>query len=222
MLPAVLPLQSLLQYPGFFLQTFPPGVPLILVLDKAFGAVTEGDRKILSTGVFYLFHNLSGKPEPVFKRTAIFICPVVEKRDGKLIDEIPFMHGMDLNPVESRTLCIESALPELKELSPCKRTMEGQEGIGFQQRVYGYFPVVQKNHGYQQGADALFQQDLPDRGVFFDPEPAGFLFRAAHILEDAQQAFRYFKGEGDHSTARLNFSRVSFVGIPLASQPRAA
>ena len=91
-------LQPLLQGPPHFL--FPVKGGLVIALDVGLQRQAHGDHKIRAAGGLDPLHNLPGTAEAVLQRPAVFVRPVVHKGQGKLVQQIPPVHGVDLNPRE--------------------------------------------------------------------------------------------------------------------------
>lgn len=51
--------------------------------------------------MFDSFYNIRSEAQPVFQTSAILICAVVVDGDGKLVQQISFMHRMNLHAVKS-------------------------------------------------------------------------------------------------------------------------
>ena len=73
---------------------------LVIALDVGLQRQAHGDHKIRAAGGLDPLHNLPGTAEAVLQRPAVFVRPVVHKGQGKLVQQIPPVHGVDLNPRE--------------------------------------------------------------------------------------------------------------------------
>ena len=63
--------------------------------------VTEGYGVILTASLLDGLNDLGGKAVAVLKASTVFIGTLVEELDGKLVEEVALMHGVNLNTVNA-------------------------------------------------------------------------------------------------------------------------
>ena len=105
------------------------------VLHHALGAVPEGDDEIFAAAGLDLLDDLFGKAEPVFEAAAVLVGPLVEDGDGELVEQIPFVDGVDLDAVETGPFGVVSA--EAEGLDNLVDFVDGQRPAGLIQPAVG-------------------------------------------------------------------------------------
>ena len=103
-----------------FLVVFPGQCAHPEVLRFGYHTVTQRYREVIPACLFDLLYDLRRKAVPVLQRTAVFIGPFVYILQCELIEEISFMHGMDLHAVHPGLLkqngCFCEGIDELLNL----------------------------------------------------------------------------------------------------------
>ena len=97
---------------SLFFKFFTRKRPFTPVLDHALQTVTQGNGEVGAAGLRDLFADLSCETQAVFEASAVFVGPPVEKRNRKLVYQVAFMNGMDLNSVEACAFRVIRALSE--------------------------------------------------------------------------------------------------------------
>ena len=69
-----------------------------------YDGIPQGYREVFPAFLLDRFYDLSGKTVTVFQRSAVFVLSFVHIFQSELIQQISFMHGMDLYSVNTRIL----------------------------------------------------------------------------------------------------------------------
>ncbi|MNI09541.1 hypothetical protein D3C73_626170 [compost metagenome] len=93
-------LYAFLDIPALFSEFFAGQAALPPILDEALDAVPQRYRVILAAFRFDGLNNFDSKPQTVSQASAVLIGPLVEEGNGKLVQQVTFMHGMNLYSVE--------------------------------------------------------------------------------------------------------------------------
>ena len=85
-----------------FLKRFARHGTLVEALGIALDGIPYGYREVISAFLLDGFDNLNREAQTVLQTAAVFILAVVVIGNGELVEQIPFMHGMDLDTVDTR------------------------------------------------------------------------------------------------------------------------
>ena len=128
-------LKSFFNIPAFFLKLLSRESSLSPILNHALDAEPQGDWEILSAAGLNLLHHLSGKAQTVLQGAAVLIGPLIEHGNGKLVQQVSFMDGVNLHSVKSGPLGIVGAVSE--GLDDAVNLLHGQRPADFIQPAVG-------------------------------------------------------------------------------------
>ena len=184
-------LYTLVQITALFLKLLAGQRPLTQGFDKTLGTVPQDHWEILPATGLDLLHNLPGETQPVFQAAAVLVGAVVEQGDGKLVDEVALMDGVDLHAVKSCPLSVVSSLAEAAD--------QGVDLLHGQLPAYLVQPAVLDGRGGHR-------RKLPQIGGDGHPaEAAGHLQKNLRVI--SVDPLRHLPG-GTHKLDRV----VSGVG----------
>ncbi len=128
-------LQAFFEGAALFFIFFIRKAALPPVFNAALNTEPKANRKVFADCLLYSLHNLNRQRKPAAQVTAVLVRAVVEHRDRKLIQKVPFVHRVDFNAIISRS---NSNLSRFSEFFYNRLNFFCRQGAA----CYGRVPII--------------------------------------------------------------------------------